>query len=111
MKLGRTLFVNAFFSPKQDDMYPEHCKTDQVRYLEAIELHLKQNPLSQNGPAVLSENITYADLVIYQICHDKSLKKDGRARLLDYPRLKQLVDGVKARPGIKAFFASDRCMG
>ncbi|TID21294.1 glutathione s-transferase [Venturia nashicola] len=107
----RTLFVIAFLSPNKDTAYPEHCKTDRVRYLSAIESHLKQSPLSQKGPFVLSDRITYADLVVYQVIHDEGLTKDERAGLRDYPRLKQLVNGVESRPGVKAFLGSDRYKG
>ncbi|QDS74339.1 hypothetical protein FKW77_004547 [Venturia effusa] len=107
----RTLFVLAFLSPNKDKTYPEHCKTDRVRYLSAIETHLKQNPLSQKGPFVLSHRITYADLVVYQVLHDEGLTKDGRMGLEGYPRLRQLVDGVEGRPGVKAFLGSERYKG
>lgn len=60
---------------------------------------------------MLSDRISYADLVIYQVLHDESLTKDGRAGLKDYPRLQQLADGVEARSGVKAFLASDRYKG
>lgn len=109
--LGRTLFVIAFFSPNKDTTYPEHCKTDRVRYLSAIESHLKQGPLSQKGPFVLNDRITYADFVVYQVIHDEGLTKDGRAGLKEYPRLKQLVDGVEGREGVKKFLESERYKG
>lgn len=101
----------AFLSPSKDETYPEHCKTDRVRYLTAISSNLEQNPLSQNGPFVLSNDISYADLVIYQVLHDESLTKDGRMGLKEYPRLKQLVDGVERRQGVKAFLESERYRG
>lgn len=60
---------------------------------------------------MLSDRISYADLVVYQVIHDEGLTKDGRAGLKDYHRLKQLVDGVEARPGVKAFLGSERYKG
>ncbi len=101
----------AFFSDNKDKTYPEHQKGDRNRFLGALETHLKSNDLSRQGPFVIGKNITYADLVIYQICHDENLTQDGRAGLKDYPRLKQLVDGVESRPNVAAFLKSDRYLG
>ena len=60
---------------------------------------------------MLGETITYADLVIYQMCHDEDLIQDRRKGLLDYPRLRQLVDAVEERPNVKRYLESDYYFG
>jgi glutathione S-transferase len=64
-----------------------------------------------SGPYIIGKNITYADMVLYQILHDENLTQDGRKGIKDYPRLVQLVDAVESRPNIKAFLQSDRYLG
>ena len=108
---GRTLFVQAFFADNKDETYPEHQKTVRPRVLKALETHLKTHELSKSGPYITGKNITYADLVLYQICHDEGLTQGERKGLKDYPRLVALVDGVEERPNIKAFLQSDRYLG
>lgn len=103
--------MRAFFSPNKDEDYAEHQRTDRKRYLNSMETHLKAHHLSQQGPYVIGNEITYADMVLYQIMHDESLTQDGRAGLKEYPRLTKLVDAVEARPNIKAFLGSDRYKG
>lgn len=91
--------------------YPEYCKGKRVDYMRGLEQQLSSNALSSGGKGfVLSDRITYADLVIYQICHDE-LKGDGWQVLKDYPRLKKLVDTVEARPNVKKFLESERYLG
>lgn len=63
------------------------------------------------GPYVTGKDITYADLVLYQICHDEGLTQEGRNGLKDYPKLAELVDAVEARPNVKTFLQSDRYLG
>lgn len=63
------------------------------------------------GPYVTGKDITYADLVLYQICHDEGLTQEGRNGLKGYPKLVELVDAVEARPNVKAFLQSDRYLG
>ena len=109
--LGRTLFIIAFFSPDKDKLYPEHQKGNRANFLKALNQHLSSHESSQSGPFVIGEKVTYADLVIYQICHDEQLTQNGRAGLKDYPRLAKLVDGVESRPNIKKFLESDRYLG
>jgi len=108
---GRTLFVQAFFSPDKDKTYPEHCRGYRANVLKAMDEHLNTHSLSQSGPYVVGEKVTYADLVIYQICHDEQLTQDGRKGLKDYPRLVKLVDAVENRPNVKRFLQSDRYLG
>jgi prostaglandin-H2 D-isomerase / glutathione transferase len=81
------------------------------RFLGAIETHLTRSDLSQAGAFVLGDEITYADLVLYQILHDENLVQDGRKRLEGYERLVKLVDAVEARPNIKTFLNSDEYLG
>jgi prostaglandin-H2 D-isomerase / glutathione transferase len=73
--------------------------------------HLGSNPLSKAGPFVIGNTITYADLVIYQICHDENLTQDGRETLREYPHLDQLVEAVESRENIKKFMQSERYLG
>ena len=108
---GRTLFISAFFSDNQKVDYPKHQQGDRNRFLKAIEIHLKGSELSHRGPFIIGNDITYADLVIFQLCIDENLIQDGRKGLQSYPRLVQLVDAVQARPNIKKFFESDAYLG
>ena len=108
---GRTLFIRAFFAENKEEAYPEHERTVRPGLLKALETHLKTNELSKSGPYIIGKNITYADMVLYQICHDESLTQEGRGGLKDYPRLVELVDAVEERPNIKAFLHSDRYLG
>jgi len=108
---GRTLFILAFFSPDKEKTYPAHQSGDRDRFLSALGTHLKTNELSKRGPFVIGKSVTYADLVIYQICHDENLTQDGRKGLKDYPRLKQLVDAVEGRENVRAFLKSERYLG
>lgn len=107
----RTLFVKAFFNDKREETYPKHQHTDRDRFLLALETHLKTHNLSRQGPFIIGQSLTYADLVLYQICHDENLTQDGRKGLQEYPRLRQLVDAVEQRPNIKAFLESKRYRG
>lgn len=56
-------------------------------------------------------SITYADLVLYQVLHDEGLTQDGGKGLGGYPRLRELVDAVEGREGVKAFLGSERYRG
>lgn len=107
----RTLFIIAFFSPDKDKLYPEHQKGNRANFLKALNQHLSSHDLSQSGPFVIGNTVTYADLVIYQICHDEQLVQDGRAGLKEYPRLAKLVDAVESRPNVQKFLQSDRYLG
>lgn len=93
------------------EAYPEHQRTVRPTFLKALETHLKTHDLSTSGPYVTGKNITYADMVLYQVCHDENLTQEGRNGLKDYPRLMELVDAVEARPNVKAFLQSDRYLG
>lgn len=108
---GRTNFVNAFFSDNKDVEYPEHCKTTRVNFLKGLDKQLQSHDLSNSGPFVIGKEITYADMVIYQVCHDEGLTKDGRKGLQEYKRLIKLVDAVESRPNVKKFLQSDRYLG
>ena len=72
---------------------------------------MRTHELSIVGPYVTGKDITYADLVLYQICHDEGLTQDGRKGLKDHPKLAELVDAVEARSNVKAFLQSDRYLG
>ena len=95
----------------KEETYPEYKKTVRPRFLTAMETHLKTHDLSTSGPYIIGKNITYADMVLYQMCHDDSLTQEGRKGLKDYPRLVELVDALEERPNIKAFLQSDRYLG
>ncbi|KAL8909667.1 MAG: hypothetical protein Q9171_004938 [Xanthocarpia ochracea] len=107
----RYSFVSAFFSPNKEETYPKHQQTDRRRFLKALETHLTRHESSLQGPYVVGEKFTYADMVIYQILHDENLTQDGMKDLQEYPRLKQLADAVENRPNVKAFRESDRYLG
>ncbi|KAF1984713.1 hypothetical protein K402DRAFT_395413 [Aulographum hederae CBS 113979] len=107
----RTLFALAFFSPDSETRYPEHKAGNRARFLKALNTHLRRGEHAQGGPFVLGKKITYADLVIYQICHDEQLTQDGKGGLREYRRLVQLLDAVETRPNIARFMTSDRYLG
>lgn len=94
-----------------EETYPEHQKTACPRFLKAMETHLKTHDFSTSGPYITGKNITYADMVLYQILHDENLTQEGGKGLKDYPSLAGLVDAVEARPNVKAFLQSERYLG
>jgi glutathione S-transferase len=77
----------------------------------ALEQHLKSSKYAAKGPFVLGDRISYADFVIYQVMHDEGLTKEGDAVLGQYPKLKALVEGIEARPNVKAYMGSERYRG
>ncbi|KAG9118774.1 hypothetical protein FRC07_006540 [Ceratobasidium sp. 392] len=107
----RTKFVDSAFRAKDSGFGPlgdqkeiEYHKSFTVpKYTSALNTHLSTNPLSAGGPFVLGKDITYADFVVFQIAHD-----DNWAGLDNNPRLKELVEAVKARPRVAEYFKSDR---
>lgn len=107
----RTLFIQAALGPNKDTEYPKHCDGFRKDVLKALEKHLDSNELSKDGKFVLADRITYADLVLYQVLHDEGLTKDGRKGLDGHPRLKNLVDAVEDRPGVKSFLQGERYLG
>lgn len=50
-------------------------------------------------------------MVIYQVCHDEGLTKDGQKGLQEYKRLAELVRGVEARPNVRKFLDSEKYLG
>ena len=103
--------MNAFLSPNKDTEYPKHQQGTQQNFLKALEQHLSSHSLSSSGPYVIGDKITYADLVIYQICHDENLTQNSREGLKQYPRLAKLVDAVESRENIKKFLNSSEYKG
>ena len=91
--------------------YPKHQQGDRNKYLQAIETHLQGSDLSSRGLFVIGNEITYADLVLYQVLHDENLVQEGRKGLKEYARLTQLVDAVEGRPNIKKFLGSEAYLG
>jgi hypothetical protein len=75
---ARTLFIIAFFSDSQKVDYPKHQQGDRNWFLKAIETHLKGSDLSRRGPYVIGNDITYPDLVLFQLLHDENFIQDGR---------------------------------
>lgn len=72
---------------------------------------MKGSDIPRRGPFVAGTEITYADLVLFQVLHDENLIKDDRKELKEYSRLVRLVDAVKNRPNVKKFFNSDAYLG
>lgn len=109
----RTRFVNAFLSENKDVDYPKHCEGPRKTFLKGIDTLLQQHDLSNSGPFIIGKEVTYADLVLYQIIHDEGLSQDGQKGLKDggYNRLAQLTAAVEARPNVAAFLKSDRYRG
>lgn len=108
---GRTGFVNAYFSKNQEKDYAEHCNGPRVNYLKGLDTQLQSHDASNSGPFVLGNSVSYADFVIYQVCHDEGLTKDGRNGLQGYSRLVKLVDAMESRPNVKKFLDSERYLG
>ncbi len=108
---GRTLFIRAFFSENKEVNYARHKEGMRNQSLNAIEKHLLGSDLSRRGPFVIGKEISYADLVLYQILHDENLIQDGRKELQGHGRLRELVDAVEARPNIKKFLESEHYLG
>ncbi|RDW76013.1 glutathione S-transferase pi-like protein [Coleophoma crateriformis] len=107
----RTLFLAAFFSANKAEDYPKHKSGKRKHFLDALERHLNSSDLSCRGPFVIGKEITYADLVLFQILHDEELTRDGKKGLQSYPRLAQLASAVEGRPNVKAFLESDAYLG
>ena len=106
--------MRAWFSEDREKVYyGDHCNNprDRPGYLKGINQQLQRNPASAGGPYILGQKISYADFVLYQICHDEKLTQNGQAGLKEYPRLAQLADAMESRPNIKSFLASDRYLG
>ncbi|KAF8608258.1 glutathione S-transferase-like protein [Ceratobasidium sp. AG-I] len=107
----RSKFVDSAFRTSKDGMGArgdekemEYHKSFTVpKYASALNTHLSTNPLSSGGPFVLGNEITYADIVIFQIAHD-----DDWTGLDGNPRLNELVQAVKARPRVAEYMKSDR---
>lgn len=107
---GRTLFIAAFFASNKQD-YEKHKSGDHAHYLRDIEQKLRGHDFTNRGPYIVVADITYADLVLYQICHDEGLTQNGGAGLHGLPRLLRLVEAVEGRPNIKKFMESDSNLG
>lgn len=69
--IGRTLFIAAFFSNNQKVDYPKH-QGDRNRFMKAIDTHLRGSDLSRRGPFLIGNEITYADMTLYQVLHDEN---------------------------------------
>jgi glutathione S-transferase len=72
---------------------------------------LNGSDLSRRGPYIIGNEVTYADLVLFQLLHDENLIQDGRKGLKEYPRLTALVDAVQNRSNVKKFFESSAYLG
>ncbi len=103
--------MSAFFSDNQATDYAKHKDGDRKKYLNAIEKRLKSSDLSREGPFIIGNQVSYADLVLYQLLHDENLVQDGRKGLQGYDRLVKLVDAVESRPNVKKFLNSSEYLG
>jgi len=110
----RSKFVDSAFTtdPKglgpNEDKGPFKNHKDYIlnKYVQGIEGRLKTGEFGSDGPFVLGKELTYADLVIFQIYHDE--REVGGIDLSNAPHVEKLVKAVSDRPNIKAYFASDR---
>ncbi|KAI9712921.1 MAG: hypothetical protein M1828_001517 [Chrysothrix sp. TS-e1954] len=107
----RSKFVDAFVTKERATTYPKHCKEVRPTFLHGLNQQLSSHSSSVSGPFVIGNTITYADLVIYQICHDEQLIQNGREGLKEYPRLAKLIDAVEMRPNVQRFLKSERYLG
>lgn len=107
----RSKFVDAAFGPNPDKDVPVHNATARPAFLKGLNEQLQRHDSARAGPYVIGQTITYADLVIYQICHDEGLTLNAYAGLKDYPRLAQLAAAVEQRPNVAAFLKSNRYLG
>lgn len=114
----RTLFVTSAFVNDKDGLYAnadatpfgKHKSFNLPKYVNAIEKHLATFSTTSGGPFILGSEISYADMVIFQIAHDEKEIGDGITALFDTvaPHFKKLYEAVSQTPNIKAYFASDR---
>ena len=74
----RTRLVDALLAPNSANELAKYRQTTRIGFPTAIKKHLESNSLSVSGPFVLTDRITYADLVIYQILRDEELTKASR---------------------------------
>lgn len=109
----RTKFVDSAFIDTKDEglhgnpdasPFATHKAFNTVKYVQGIEGNLAKT--GHAGPFILGSDITYADLVIYQIWSDEN--KIGGINITAAPRLTALVSAVEQTPNIKAYMASDR---
>lgn len=99
--------MDAAFSDNAEVDYAKHKEEVRPAFVKGLDEQLKV----YGGPYVLGAEVSYADLVIYQICHDEGLTKEGRNGLEGFAGLKGLVDAVEGRKGVKAFLESERYLG
>jgi len=104
----RTEFVDSHFSANRKEEYGRHCEQNRPRYMKALERHLNE---AKRGPFVAGKKFTYADMVLFQVLHDEELGKGQMEGLGDFPRLREVVDAVRSRPNVKAFWASEEYKG
>lgn len=49
--------------------------------MKAINTHLRGSDLPRRGPFIIGNEITYANMTLYQVLHDENLVQDGRKEL------------------------------
>ena len=97
----------AFAKHDSDNALIKHTDSGRSKFLKFNEKHLTMSEISRQGPFVISSNITYADIVLFQILDDEGLTRGEKSVLeLEYPRLLQLMEAVPERPNMKKFLNS-----
>ena len=91
----RTRFVDAFLSGDKANR-EKHKETTRKQFLNGLEKQLSSHKLSLQGPYVICNDITYGDLVMYQICYDEQLLANGCAGLKSSPRLAKMCQAIEA---------------
>lgn len=121
---GRILFIDAVFAKEnKDEIMAKHRNTDQAKFLRSTERYLSESDISRRGPFVIGQEITYADILLFQILHDEGLFKitinagsvpdvcvedEG---LKNFPYLAAVIEAVVARPNVASFLKSDAYLG
>ena len=119
MKVGRCygIFTATFSHVQSSEQKDEALKkardfreTRIPKFLSYFEKVLENNEGGKGGHLV-GENLTYADLTVFQVLDGLSFAfpKEIEARKNDYPLLfSELYEGIKAEKNIKDYLASDR---
>lgn len=87
---------NSFFGSEELKIKQRDVVTPQ--YLDIFEKYYSV----ENGPYILGDKISYADILVYHMIDDDS----ARDRLTDSPNLTKFVEAFEARPNIKEYLAT-----
>ncbi|KAM0789246.1 hypothetical protein ACM66B_000089 [Microbotryomycetes sp. NB124-2] len=115
----RTRFVDSHFEASPNGLAPfesnDKAITNYKEYLmpravRGLETLLSTSEYSKQGPFVLGGEISYADIVVWQMYHDERELGGPVKQLIskECPTLQKLIDAFEGRPQLKAYWSSDR---